>query len=237
MRLPRNAPLAAVLRGAGWPAPTAGTTDKRTASQRAADLALAKKLPGDYDGSGHELATWIRLRQDGTFLYMLTYGAVDEEQQGRWTVKDGRLHLTSVPTATKAPYTPFEEKNPDTARPGELTVTVYFRDRPVPGLRIAALGDAPAQSTGVTTDAGWQADWTGPVRQIVIAHEELDDGRPFVFDVPQEKANSARFAFRLPENMAGRTFAAQLSIQGTSLVWPREEGEFVYKRTTRKANP
>lgn len=235
LRLPRNATLAAVLRGAGWPAPAAADlADKRTASQRAADLALAKKLPGDYDGSGRELATGIRLQRDGTFLYMLTYGAVDEEQQGRWTVKDARLHLTSVPAATKTLYTPFEEKNPGASRPGELTVTVYFRDRAVPGLRIAALGDEPAQSTGVTTEAGWQAKWTGPVRQIVIAHDELDDGRPFVFDVPQEKANATRFAFRLPDSVPGRTFEAQLSIQGTSLVWPREEGDFVYKRTSPK---
>jgi len=237
LRLPRNATLANVLRGAGWTAPATGTTDKRTAAQRAADLALTKKLPGDYDGSGHELATGIRLQRDGTFLYMLTYGATDEEQQGRWTVKDGRLHLISVPATTKNLYTPFEEKNPEASRPGELTVTVYIKDRAVPGLRIAALGDEPAQSAGVTTEAGWQAGWTGPVRQIVIAHDELDDGRPFVFDVPPEQANAARFAFRLPDSVPGRTFEAQLSIQGTSLVWPREEGEFVYKRTSRKTKP
>jgi len=237
LRLPRNGTLAKVLQGAGWPAPAAGTTDKRTASQRAADLALAKKLPGDYDGSGRELATWIRLQRDGTFLYMLTYGAVDEEQQGRWTVKDGRLHLSSVPAANKALYTPFKETKGEPSPSGKLTVAVYFRDRPVPGLRIAALGDEPAQSKGVTTEEGWQAHWTGPVRQLVIAHEELDDGRPFVFDVPPEQANATRFAFRLPDSVPGRTFEAQLSIQGTSLVWPREEGEFVYKRTSRKTKP
>lgn len=237
LRLPRNATLANVLRGAGWPAPATETTDKRTAAQRAADLALTKKLPGDYDGSVHELATGIRLQRDGTFLYMLTYGATDEEQQGRWTVKDGRLHLISVPATTKNLYTPFEEKNPEASRPGELTVTVYIKDRAVPGLRIAALGDEPAQSAGVTTEAGWQAGWTGPVRQIVIAHDELDDGRPFVFDVPPEQAHATRFAFRLPDSVPGRTFEAQLPIQGTSLVWPREEGEFVYKRTSRKTKP
>jgi ankyrin repeat protein len=236
LRTPRNATLAAVLRGAGWPAPAAADlADKRTPARRAADLALAKKLPGDYDGSGHELATGIRLQRDGTFLYMLTYGAMDEEQQGRWTVKDGRLYLTSVPVATKTLYTPFEEAK--AAQPGKLAVAVYFRDRPIPGLRIAALGDEPAQAMGLSAETGWDADWTGPVRQIVIAHDELDDGRPFVFDVPQEKANATRFAFRLPDNVPGRTFEAQLSIRGTSLVWSREEGEFVYKRTRAQAKP
>lgn len=54
-------------------------------------------LVGSYDGGQMEIAAGLELRADGRFRYALSYGALDEEARGRWSVEDGRLLLTSDP--------------------------------------------------------------------------------------------------------------------------------------------
>lgn len=62
-----------------------------------ASPSLAAITPGIYDGSQTELAARLVLRPDGRFLYALSYGALDEQAQGRWVEKDGKLLLTTEP--------------------------------------------------------------------------------------------------------------------------------------------
>lgn len=64
--------------------------------------AFASVAPGVYDGSQAELAARLVLQPDGHFLYALSYGALDEQAQGRWVEKDGRLLLSTEPRP-KAP--------------------------------------------------------------------------------------------------------------------------------------
>lgn len=67
----------------------------------AASLALASPLRaspdlvGLYDGRGTEIAAGLELRADGRFRYGLSYGALDEEAEGRWTAENDRVLLTS----------------------------------------------------------------------------------------------------------------------------------------------
>jgi hypothetical protein len=63
--------------------------------------ASAQKLVGVYDGHQMEMAAGLELKADGRFEYALSYGAMDEQAAGRWTVGDGKLLLTSDPV--KAP--------------------------------------------------------------------------------------------------------------------------------------
>jgi hypothetical protein len=56
-----------------------------------------QSLIGIYDGNQSEIAAGIELRADGRFLYGLSYGALDEEAEGRWSVKDDAVLLTSDP--------------------------------------------------------------------------------------------------------------------------------------------
>lgn len=74
----------------------------------AAALLLAAPAPaqstraGDYDGSRMEIAAALRLEPDGHFKYVLSYGALDEQAQGRWSERDGKVLLTTEP-APKPP--------------------------------------------------------------------------------------------------------------------------------------
>ena len=52
-------------------------------------------LAGTYQTQQMEAGAMLELNADGTFRYMLDYGAVSEAAQGRWTATDGAIHLYS----------------------------------------------------------------------------------------------------------------------------------------------
>src|SRR3954453_17713322 len=54
-------------------------------------------LVGIYDGGQMEMAAGLELGADGRFNYALSYGALDEEASGRWTLSGDRVLLTSNP--------------------------------------------------------------------------------------------------------------------------------------------
>jgi hypothetical protein len=59
--------------------------------------AQSGSLAGIYDGGQMEIAAGLELRPDGRFNYALSYGALDEQATGRWTVSGDRVVLTSNP--------------------------------------------------------------------------------------------------------------------------------------------
>jgi len=61
----------------------------------------ASSLAGQYDGSQMEVAAGLWLKPDGHFLYQLSYGALDEQASGRWTVSGDKVILDGDPV--KAP--------------------------------------------------------------------------------------------------------------------------------------
>ena len=63
------------------------------AAQEPADLA------GTYQTQQMEVGAILELNADGTFRYMLDYGAVSEAAEGHWTASDGVIHLDSDPLA------------------------------------------------------------------------------------------------------------------------------------------
>ncbi len=48
-----------------------------------------------YDGHQMEIAAALELTDNGRFRYALSYGALDEEAQGRWRFDDGNVRLTT----------------------------------------------------------------------------------------------------------------------------------------------
>jgi hypothetical protein len=59
--------------------------------------ANAQVAPGYYDGSQMEMGAGLKLGADGRFRFGLSYGALDESAEGRWSVVDGRVVLVSDP--------------------------------------------------------------------------------------------------------------------------------------------
>jgi hypothetical protein len=63
-------------------------------------LALAPAtacLAGDYSGSATEIAAGLELRPDGRFSYGLSYGALDEQAEGRWEANASAVTLIGDP--------------------------------------------------------------------------------------------------------------------------------------------
>jgi hypothetical protein len=59
--------------------------------------AQSGSLAGVYDGGQMEMAAGLELKPDGRFNYALSYGALDEQAAGRWTVSGDRVLLSSNP--------------------------------------------------------------------------------------------------------------------------------------------
>ena len=52
-------------------------------------------LAGTYQTHQMEVGAMLELNADGSFRYMLDYGAVSEAAEGHWTASDGAVHLDS----------------------------------------------------------------------------------------------------------------------------------------------
>jgi hypothetical protein len=76
----------------------AGSTVLLLATALAAPAAAqSTSLVGTYDGGQMEIAAGLELGADHRFRYALSYGALDEEAAGTWTVSGSQILLTSDP--------------------------------------------------------------------------------------------------------------------------------------------
>lgn len=73
---------------------------------------------GDYAVRHMEMGGGIALRRDGSFRYELSYGALDEEAEGRWTCDKTTVFLTSNPVHPPR----FAMLAADKAAKGELRI-------------------------------------------------------------------------------------------------------------------
>lgn len=90
-------------------------------AQRAPDAEHPAALVGEYVHSQMELAAGILLNADGTFLYGLTVGSLDERAQGRWAASGDRIAFTSDPRPV-APTITAGTIDGDTGQPFAIRV-------------------------------------------------------------------------------------------------------------------
>ncbi len=68
---------------------------------------MAAGAAGLYTGDeGHEVAAQLLLREDGSYAYALSVGALDEESQGRWEERDEAITLITEPKPAPPQFTP-----------------------------------------------------------------------------------------------------------------------------------
>jgi hypothetical protein len=67
------------------------------ASSTVAAPVTRQSLVGTYDGHQMEIAAGLELKADGRFRYGMSYGALDEEAAGKWTMSGDQVLLTSNP--------------------------------------------------------------------------------------------------------------------------------------------
>lgn len=141
---------AGVALPADCPPPTQG---RRAGAKAANKSSEAVRVPGHYYLQGvREVGSELLLLEDGSFEYLMSYGAVDISAHGAWRSDGKQVFLDTPPVQ---PYSAIEGVRADT-RPGEagmLTVRVYHRGRPV-GVDVAMssadgdYGGAARQSEG-----------------------------------------------------------------------------------------
>lgn len=221
--------LLAILAAGGWPPPTPALAEAAPLKKpSAADLALQKRLPGSYAlQRQREAASSIVLRTNGRFSYQLIYGADDEAAQGRWSVVDGTV-LLQGDSVTAQPLFVLQEPRAQDATSGPLEIIVEIKQRPVPGVRLVALGDAPLMAEGVSGEQPWRVPFAAPLRQLVLSHPELDDGRITVIET--QRQGVLRFTPQAPAvGMPG--FKAVLAVDGEGLTWRRGGTALSYARS------
>lgn len=126
---------------------------KRSAAKAGNKSADASGLPGHYYLRGlREVGSELLLSADGSFDYLLSYGAVDIMAHGAWRSDGKHVFLDTPPIQ---PYSAIADVRADTqaAEPGQLTVRVYHHDRIVKlGVAMSSAeadhGGEPKQSEG-----------------------------------------------------------------------------------------
>src|SRR5262249_52818238 len=94
-----------------------------------------------------EVGSELLLKPDGSFEYMLAYGAADYWAQGSWRVKDGDVILT---TAAGEKQEPFRLVQSSAANTAAIRVRVVAPNgRPVPNIDVA-LGSGKGESVART---------------------------------------------------------------------------------------
>jgi hypothetical protein len=179
----------------------------------------AAVAPGTYDGGQTELAARLVLKADGRFAYALSYGALDEQAQGRWVEKDGQVLLTTEPAPKPPRFAVVSDKpkagdvievalaDPDLLQGSPLTMVVTYADAPEP----------------VFVEAGEDGRLPVPAGKTVAS---LVPDLP-VFPIPLApyavKRGGRRIVFKFePNNIGTAGFAAEpLAIEGSALILKR----------------
>jgi len=202
--------LAAAMATAAVPPPMAGS-----------DLA------GLYVTRQMEMAGALELRSDGRFRYQLDYGAASEMAEGDWTVRDGKVQLTSNPMP-KLPDFSLVADEP--AAEGELYVHIEesgFSWSPIDVLvTLEGSGEVVPLQAGagglVPLPAGQRAT---SLRLVVPVYSIA--GTP----VPLSPGKGHRLLFRFQPNELGKAaFRSEpLAIDGGSLVMRRYDTTIVFR--------
>jgi hypothetical protein len=81
-------------------------------------------LVGMYEGGQMEVAAALELKANGRFHYGLSYGALDEEAVGKWTMSGDQITLTSDPVTAPRYVVVSQENGPA----GVLRIIIDFKD-------------------------------------------------------------------------------------------------------------
>lgn len=180
---------------------------------------LGAVAPGTYDGSQTELATRLVLRADGRFQYALSYGALDEQAQGRWIEKEGQVLLTTEP----APKPPRFGVVSDTPKQGDGIEVALDDPELLQGSPLTMVVTYADAAEPVFVEAEENGRLPVPAGKIVTS---LVPDLP-VFPIPLSpyavKPGGRRIVFRFEPNDIGTAgFAAEpLAIEDNALVMRR----------------
>jgi len=199
-------------------------------------LADAPSPAGLYAISQMEMGGGLELRPDGTFRYQLDYGAVSESAEGKWSVADGVVRLTSDPMPRPPRFVMVAD---DPAPRGELYVSLED-----PGFgwgspfRVAvtfADMDRPQERYADENDKV-DLDHAGPalsVAPIMPVYDALYEPYP----LSPQTGHRVRFRFE-PNDIGQAAFDREpLVREGEALVLMRYDARIVFRPARGEPDP
>ena len=182
---------------------TYGRRADETVPQRPATApspAEVRAHAGVYALSGvREAASELRLREDGSFTFGLTYGALDESGSGRWTVDGGTIVLQSSGTAHPPKITLQSARG--TAR-DSIVVLVHAPDgKALRGVEVDVVRPGAGTTFGRTTGKGYVArfDPASPPVELGIGYDIAN----FIVPFPLSRPPRAEYVFRFDRGDLG----------------------------------
>jgi hypothetical protein len=195
--------------------------------------APAKKLVGVYDGHQMEMAVGIELKADGRFEYGLSYGAMDEQAAGRWTVSGDKVLLTSDPV--KAPRFTFVGQKPAPKGMFEISLETpkgmsaqYFD-----GMYVTAKGHGGQEQLRDDGPRSWVIDKADPpIKAMVVLQMFGLHSDPVAIDPAKGYALQFRFE---PNDLGKVDFkATALAIDHGDLLLDRFDRHIRFRRAAAK---
>jgi hypothetical protein len=183
---------------------------------------------GLYNASEMELVAGLELKADGKFRFGLSYGAIDEQAEGRWVEKDGKILLTTEPAVVPPRFALVKDEpvadgsyyaaldEPEALGDFSLTLAVKYQGE-------TAIKYIEADENGRVPIA------PGKVVETIVPDLPVYSApyRPFPM-----KPGGHRLVFHFEANDVGKAdFKAEpLAIVGDDLVLKRYQREIDFKR-------
>jgi hypothetical protein len=177
--------------------------------------AQAGELAGHYYlQNAREVGSELELKSDGSFEYMLAYGAADYWAKGKWQSQDGAVILNSTAGEAKSPFRLL--RSAGSKAPGIRVWVTAPNGRPVPNIDVglqatAGPADARTDSEGVAFFPGAKSAKALTFRIRVYGFEskafELNPAdNEFYFEINGDEIMQIRFR------------GERLAIDGKSLI-------------------
>jgi hypothetical protein len=165
-----------------------------------------------------EAAGGLELGADGRFRYGFTYGALDEQAEGRWRLDGNRVLLTTDPAPRPPDWSLVAAEPGD---PGQFAIRLEGPDRrPIPNIEVEVRMSDGSVEKGATSADWLDAKLGGRVPVSVSFHVPVYEIGSPAFPIDIGKAR--RYRFRLdPRDLGVRDFRDwPLEMRGNLLAPP-----------------
>ena len=206
----------------------------------------AQPLSGHYYLQGvREVGAELLLKPDGSFEWGMSYGAVDQYAQGRWTERAGKVELLSAGPEKAPVFRPFRDEEFRIRRPAEdgtwLAIVGMPGVGPMPGVEVS-FQDRSGKVLTAITDRNGDASVSAPAGETwTKAGLRRAEGKDAVqwLDVPAARSAQRLAAFAIDD----AAYLSQPPFQNLTLTVRKDgkleaddgSGRMVYARQDRSA--
>ena len=188
-------------------------------------------VPGKYRSvDSFEMAAGVWLREDGTYAYFLTVGALDEMSEGTWRSDGTTVHFTTLPK----PVPPEFQMAPRNVEAGAPFLAVTSpKGRGIWGIHFNLQCGDGTTLTGYTQQDGWSPEEKCSNPQSIELWEPIHDLPPVRFDLKGQEGGLHFILF--PNSLGIVDFTdKEATLEGDILTVPMRDTSMKFVRTIPK---